>query len=404
MTIYVLFDDDRVKHFYPLSSTRSIADFRLGIFTIQQKWEKSLGTKVFVFTQDYLQARYLLPDSVHQNVVYINSRYLPTDELIDKIQSLTFSKSLFHQENDAFIAFKTESLFSNIGKLKQHLSDIKVPKEFFKVDLNRFIVHRWDIFQKNHAFIEQDLDIKKKEGVRWIQASQSNQILGSHVYIEEGAVVECSILNSNSGPIYIEKDAEIMEGTMIRGALALCSNATLKMGTKIYGATTIGPHCKIGGEVTNSVIFGYSNKAHDGFLGNSVLGEWCNLGADTNNSNLKNNYGDVSVWDYSSQNYVNTFEQFIGICMGDHAKAGINTMFNTGTVIGCFANVYGADFPEKFIPDFSWGSSGNWQEHNFEKAMEMASKVMQRRKINLSSVERNIYYDVFKQTRIYKAQ
>jgi UDP-N-acetylglucosamine diphosphorylase/glucosamine-1-phosphate N-acetyltransferase len=219
-----------------------------------------------------------------------------------------------------------------------------------------------------------------------------------NIFLEPGAKIECATLNASTGPIYIGKDAEIMEGALIRGPFALCEHATLKMGTKIYGPTTIGPHSKVGGEVNNSVIFGYSNKAHDGFLGNSVIGEWCNLGADTNNSNLKNNYIEVKLWDYASGRFIPTGLQFCGLIMGDHSKSGINTMFNTGTVVGVSANIFGSGFPRNYIPSFSWGGAQGYITYHIDKALEVASQVMKRRDIKLDEIEQDILKHIFEIT------
>ncbi|MGB1307109.1 MAG: glucose-1-phosphate thymidylyltransferase, partial [Flavobacteriales bacterium] len=216
------------------------------------------------------------------------------------------------------------------------------------------------------------------------------------------AKVEHAILNASTGPIYVGKDAEIMEGSIVRGPLAMCENSVLKMGAKIYGATTLGPYCKVGGEVNNSVLLGYSNKGHDGFLGNSVLGEWCNLGADTNNSNLKNNYAEVKLWSYQSERFVNTGLQFCGLIMGDHSKCGINTMFNTGTVVGVSANVFGAGFPRNFVSSFSWGGSAGYMTYRLNKVFEVAEKVMQRRAIEFNQVEKDILTEVFELTKSYR--
>jgi UDP-N-acetylglucosamine diphosphorylase/glucosamine-1-phosphate N-acetyltransferase len=232
-----------------------------------------------------------------------------------------------------------------------------------------------------------------------------NRLLGSieDLFIEEGAKIDCAILNTKTGPIYIGKDAEVMEGSMLRGPLALCEHAATKMGTKIYGATTLGPHCKVGGELNNVVLFGYSNKGHDGFLGNSVIGEWCNLGADTNNSNLKNNYGEVKVWNYASEKLENSKLQFCGLFMGDHSKCGINTMFNTGTVVGVAANIFGAGFPPKFIPSFSWGGAEGFVTYRPEEAVEAAERMMSRRKIELSHDDEQILRTVFEQSMKFRS-
>jgi UDP-N-acetylglucosamine diphosphorylase/glucosamine-1-phosphate N-acetyltransferase len=257
----------------------------------------------------------------------------------------------------------------------------------------------WDIFSKNDMALRADFELLTK-GRNSQPLSETNLVMGeSDVFLEPGAKVECAILNAQTGPIYIGKDAEVMEGSVIRGPFSLGEHATLKLGTKIYGATTIGPQSKVGGEVSNSVIFGYSNKAHDGFLGNSVIGEWCNLGADTNNSNLKNNYGQVKLWNYGVNDYVSTGLTFCGLIMGDHSKCGINTMFNTGTVVGVNANIFGAGFPATHVPSFSWGGSEGGVTYKLPNAFEVASRVFERRGMIFDEQEQRILTHIFEITR-----
>jgi UDP-N-acetylglucosamine diphosphorylase/glucosamine-1-phosphate N-acetyltransferase len=264
------------------------------------------------------------------------------------------------------------------------------------------IRYPWNIFMLNGQEIRSDIRLMGLEPNSEL-LSKTNRIMGKdQVYVEEGVTCECSVINATQGPVYIGKEAEIMEGCTIRGTFALGKHSTLKMQTKIYGDTTIGPHCKIGGEVSNSVIFGYSNKAHDGFLGNSVIGEWCNLGADTNNSNLKNNYGNVRAWDYGAKDYINTGLQFCGLIMGDHAKSGINTMFNTGTVAGVCANIFGGGYPPRFIPDFTWGGPGGFVEFTLEKTYEVAHRVMERRGIELTEIDKDILKYIFEETKGFR--
>ena len=264
------------------------------------------------------------------------------------------------------------------------------------------IRHTWDLFRYNKTAIQLDF-VALTKNRKSAPISSTNTVFNKHqIFIEAGAKVECSILNATDGPIYIGKEAEVMEGCLIRGAFSLGNNATLKMGAKVYGPTTIGPHAKFGGEIKNSVVFGYSNKAHDGYLGNSVIGEWCNLGANTNNSNMKNNYSKVKVWNYELGTYANSGEQFCGLVMGDHTKCGINTMLNTGTVIGVFGNIFGAGFPAKFIPSFTWGGVDDSATYQLEKAMTVAEKVYQRRKKSFDEVERNVIKAIFEQTQQYR--
>jgi UDP-N-acetylglucosamine diphosphorylase/glucosamine-1-phosphate N-acetyltransferase len=257
------------------------------------------------------------------------------------------------------------------------------------------IANSYDIFMQNDAAIRADFNILTR-GRTSAAISSTNQLISpANIFAEEGAKIECSVLNASAGPIYIAKDAEVMEGCLVRGPFSLGEHSSLKMGAKIYSATTIGPHCKVGGEVNNSVIFGYSNKAHDGFLGNSVVGEWCNFGADSNNSNLKNNYAEVKLWNYASSRFENTGLQYCGLMMGDHSKCGINTMFNTGTVVGVGANIFGAGFPRNFIPSFAWGGAAGFETFQLKKFYELADTVMKRRNLTLQDADREILARIF---------
>ena len=247
------------------------------------------------------------------------------------------------------------------------------------------------------------LDNKRPSKTR-NSVSKSNHVIGEgKIFLEEGAKVECSFLNAGGGAIYIGKNAEVMEGSIIRGPFALGESSTLKLGTKIYGGTTIGPHCKVGGEVSNSIFFGYSNKAHDGFVGNTVIGEWCNLGAGTNTSNLKNNYSKVKLWSYHEEDFINTGLTFCGLMMGDHSKCSINSMFNTGTVVGVNANVFGGGFPPKMVPSFSWGGSAGFVTFRIEDALQVAEKVMERRSIKLEKPDADILRTLFEHTTVHRA-
>lgn len=383
----LLIDGVERENLLPFTFTRPVSEIRIGILTITEKWERAFSSKAGFLTQDYLQAKYKSLTNVDRDVVLINGSICPDYTLRDALAALKQGESLF--SNETFIG-------ANIGKLIpasiQEASGIiklfdKIPysEPFLQVE------QVWDIFSKNaQAF---DLDYAELTRNKLSQPiSASNQVIKpEHIFLEEGAKVECSILNASTGKIYIGKNAEVMEGSIIRGAFALCEESALKLGTKIYGPTTIGPHSKVGGEVNNSVIFGYSNKAHDGFLGNSVIGEWCNLGADTNNSNLKNNYGLVQIYNYAQKGFVNTGLQFCGLMMGDHSKAGINTMFNTGTVVGVSANVFGAGFPNKHIESFSWGGADGFEVFKLDKAMELAERVYERRKLAFDDTEKAIF-------------
>ncbi|MFN8316794.1 MAG: GlmU family protein [Chitinophagales bacterium] len=394
----VLFDTvENRTQLLPLSYTRSVADMRIGILTIKEKWERYFGQSVGVLTEDYLQPKYgaLSHDA---ETLFIASNVFPTTQLVAEIQLLTAEHGLSF--SDTIIAFKTTIKFPDIASFKSNISNIKFTPP---VVAAQFVESPSAIFKYNGQEIENDFKLLTAGRISKT-LSPTNTLIGpaDKLFIEEDAVVEASILNTNTGYIYIGHEAEIMENCAVRGPLALCEHAGLKMSAKIYGATTIGPHCKVGGEVNNAVFFAYSNKGHDGFIGNSVIGEWCNLGADTNNSNLKNNYGDVDVWSYATEKYEDTGMQFHGLIMGDHAKSGINTMFNTGTVVGVSANVFGSDFPPKFIPSFSWGGAQWLRTFTFEKSLEVAERMMERRGIKLSESDIAILNEVFERDKKYR--
>jgi len=379
----ILFDSNR-SNFYPLSYTRPIAEFRIGILTIKEKWEHYYKN-VSVSTEDYLADKY--PRIKKKENLWIDSSILPSKELITELNSLRNGELL--ESNDKVIAFKN----SSFGYKK--LNKINTSVNFDSVN------NIWDIFSDNGREIEKDFKLVVK-GRQTSVLKTSNTVIGKKIFIEKGAKVSCSILNAENGPIYIGKNAEVMEGSIIRGPFAMGENSVLKMGAKIYGPTTLGPYCKVGGEVNNSVFFGYSSKSHDGFLGNSVIGEWCNLGADTNNSNLKNNYAEVKLWNYEMEKFKKTGLQFCGLVMGDHSKCGINTMFNTGTVVGVSANIFGSGFPRNFIPSFSWGGASGFQLYKLPKVFEVASKVFERRKLNFDDVEQSILSEVYDMTKRYR--
>lgn len=389
---YILFDDRRTN-FLPFTYTRPVSEIRCGILTISEKWNKHLNASVSYLTEDYLSKKYSL--HFETDNLYINGTVFPNKQLIEVIHELQEGELLYHQEKEKIIAFRSH-LKIDFKEIEQHdFSQINIENDF--IDLNE----KWDIFSKNADAIKTDFDLLT-QGRKSQKISSTNTLIGDQVFLEEGAKVEAAILNSTSGPIYIGKNAEVMEGSVVRGGLALCEGAALKLSSKIYGPTTIGPYSKVGGEVNNSVIFGYSNKGHDGFLGNSVLGEWCNLGADTNVSNLKNNYAEIKLWDYEKEGFKKTGLQFCGMMMGDHSKSGINTMFNTATVVGVSANVYGGGFPRNFIPSFAWGGSDKWVEYRTNKAYEVAEKMMSRRNIAFSEEEVEILDHVFELTKKYR--
>jgi UDP-N-acetylglucosamine diphosphorylase/glucosamine-1-phosphate N-acetyltransferase len=386
---YILFDNFRRSNLFPLTYIRPVADIRIGILTIREKWEMHLGQKTSTLTESYLREKY--PVVKEDDNIMINGSVSPDADLIHEISALKTGEVLF--KDDAIIAMHLQA--AELDNLDEEKIDEVNMVESKSSHLK--IIHTWDIFSLNGKALENDFELitknRKSEPV-----SKSNQVIGDRIFLEKGARVECSILNSSTGPIYVGKDAEIMEGSMIRGPFSLGDHSTVKMGAKIYGPTTIGPHCKVGGEINNSVFFGYSNKAHDGFMGNSVIGEWCNIGADTNTSNLKNTYDNVKLWNYADQTFVETGLQFCGLIMGDHSKCGINTMFNTGTVVGISANIFGSGYQRNFIPGFVWGGTGGFKIYNIDRALSVAKKVYQRRNLEFSEIDENILRNVFNQS------
>ena len=383
---YILFDGSARNQLLPFTYTRPVADIRVGILTIREKWEKMLGFTSSTVTEDYLIDKFPMIE-MEQNI-FINASVLPTKHLVSLIQNLSENKALFIDDEPlAFFAKEDQEIDFETFDILQYTND----------DILR-IENTWDIFKLNGEAIKRDFKLLTTDRESQLIPEMTLAFNKDQIFIEEGAVLPLCSLNANDGPIYIGKDSEIMEGSMIRGPFALCENATIKMGAKIYGATTIGPHSKVGGEVNNCVIFGYSNKGHDGFIGNSVLGEWCNIGADTNNSNLKNNYAEVRLWDYETEGFAKTGLQFCGLMMGDHSKCGINTMFNTGTVVGVSANIFGSGFPRNFIPSFSWGGSAGMITYKTNKAFEVAKVVMSRRDIAFTEIDVQILEHIFKET------
>lgn len=386
---YILFDGFRRNCFLPLVLTRPMAEIRIGITTLREKWELLLNAKTSTLTEGYLMEKYPIVKEVDN--ILINASVIPTKELVAEINKLVPGESL--SKDDYIIAMHLRS--ENIENMNEddNLDDHQTELELVKIN------NPWEIFSKNDEVLRSDFKIITK-GRKSAQLSKTNFVRGNpaDIFLEEGAVVEFAFLNTESGPIYIGKDAEVMEGSKVRGPFALCEHAQLKMDAKVYGATTIGPHCKVGGEVNNSVIFGYSSKAHDGFLGHSVIGEWCNLGADTNNSNLKNTYDIVRIWSYEENTFVDTGLQFCGLIMGDHSKSGINTMFNTGTVVGVSCNLFGTGFQRNFVPSFSWGGPHGMSQFNLEKAFGVADAVYKRRNKVFDETEKKILKHIYKET------
>jgi UDP-N-acetylglucosamine diphosphorylase/glucosamine-1-phosphate N-acetyltransferase len=388
----ILFDSEVRDHLLPLTYTRPVAELRVGILTIREKWELYLEGIASHITQDYLSEKY--PINIADDNYIIDGAILPTPALCNLINDLDYNQALLHKGE--LIAARLDD--ANL----EHLNDID-SKDFNSVEvtipINR-IERPWHLFLQNAN--ELNTDFQRLTQWRTSQPiSKSNQIIGnpSNIFIEEGGKVECSILNVSTLPIYVGKNAEIMEGSIIRGGLALCEGAQVKMGAKIYGATTVGPNSKIGGEVSNSILIANANKGHDGYLGNSIIGEWCNLGADTNTSNLKNTYEPVKLWSYVEKRFVQSGEQFLGLIMGDHSKAGINTMFNTGTVVGVATNIFGAGFPRNFLPSFAWGGHDGLITHRFDQAIKTAEIVVARRNILLNDIDKSILSHIFDATK-----
>ncbi|MCW3077178.1 MAG: glucose-phosphate thymidylyltransferase [Bacteroidetes bacterium] len=380
----ILFDEqENRKNLLPFTFTRPVADIRVGILTIKQKWDTWLNTTCSYSTEDYLSGKF---NTVHENnSLYINAGVCPDETLIKTLTAILPGQKFMHQ--DKLIAYCGSP--ENIAGSEQ-------------IEYTRALViinNVWDIFQKNGEALIADFELLTKNKISQ-PLSKTVTVIGNAnlIFLEEGAIAEACILNTTSGPIYLGEDSEVMEGSAIRGPFALGEHSAVKLNSKIYGPTTVGPHSKVGGEINNSVIFGFTNKAHDGFLGNSVLGEWCNLGADTNNSNLKNNYGNVKLFNYNQNKSIDTGLQFCGLIMGDYSKSGINTMFNTGTVVGVAANIYGGGFPPTHIPSFSWGGENGFEIYKQEKLFETSEKVFQRRGLTFDEKEKDILNSVFKLT------
>ncbi len=387
---YILYDGDVRTALLPFTYTRPVAEIRIGILTIKEKWERYLSNKLSVKTEAYLSLKY--PIITKEDNVFIDGSFLPTPDLVKRIQQLQPEEVLLYQEKA--LACRTV----NVSELSDKTA--KITSEY-KTELIQ-VRNTWDIFSKNGVALQQDFELLTK-GRKSAPISKTNHLIHpENIFLEEGAKVEFSILNATEGPIYLGKDSEVMEGNMIRGAFALCERAVVKMGAKVYGPTTVGPHGKICGEINNSVIFGYSSKGHDGYLGNSVLGEWCNIGADSNNSNLKNNYAKVRLWNYATEGFDQTGLQFCGLMMGDHSKTAINTMFNTGTVIGVNCNIYTPGFPRNFIPSFSWGGATGFSTYHTSKAFEAAKVMMARRGKTFDDQEAAILEHVFEITKKWR--
>jgi UDP-N-acetylglucosamine diphosphorylase/glucosamine-1-phosphate N-acetyltransferase len=389
---YILFDGPARNALLPFTFTRPVADILIGIMSIRQKWEMRLGSTTTTLTEEYLSEKFPMVE-LEENIM-INASFLPNDVLAEMVSNLESNQAIF--KGDDVIAFYTNEDQEEV--------------DFDSYDIIEYngdcitVKNTWDIFSNNDAAIREDFKFMTEDRKSQPIPKSVNVIAPENVFIEEGAKLEFVTLNASSGPIYIGKNAEIMEGSVVRGPLALCENAQIKMAAKVYGATTVGPYSRIGGEVKNAVLFAYSNKGHDGFLGDSVLGEWCNIGADSNNSNLKNNYEEVRLWSYETEGFAKTGLQFCGLMMGDHSKCGINTMFNTGTVVGVSANIFGSGFPRNFVPSFSWGGASGFTTYITKKAFETARLVMSRRNVDFDEREAAILEHIFEETKKWRKE
>ncbi|NQY08575.1 MAG: glucose-1-phosphate thymidylyltransferase [Flavobacteriales bacterium] len=387
---YILFDSATRIQLLPLVYIRPVSCLRVGIITIKEKWERVAQTAVSFDVPEYLQVKF--PTILGEENLLIDGSVFPNAQLNDALKSLTSNQALIKNGKLIGCKIKQEQYDAVINKIKTNDIDGFETIEF-DGDI-RGVNKLVDVFKENGTEIKNDFSLITA-GRESSPIDESNRILGNHVFIEEGADVKCTVLNSLNGPIYVGKDAVIMEGALIKGPFALCNDSIVKMGAKIYGDTTIGPCCKVGGEVTNSVFMGYANKGHEGYLGNSVIGEWCNLGADTNISNLKNTYGEVKYWNYGEKKLVDSGEIFMGIMMGDYSKCAIGSKFNSGTVIGVNANIAQNGFSDKTISSFTWLTPNGKSKYEFNKAVEVAKAVALRRKVKIDTADVEILKHIF---------
>ena len=387
---YILFDGIVRTSLLPLTYIRPVADIRVGILTIREKWEKFLGFTTTTITEEYLEEKYPMVE-MEENVL-LNASFIPTVELVTLVKELKQNQAILY--NEELVAFYTTNTQEEVDFDTYEVIEIKTVLHQIK--------NTYDIFTFNDYALKLDYEMLTEGRKSQLIPDTVQCINRDQIFLEEGVDISFATLNASTGPIYISKDSVIMEGCLIRGPFAMGKKSVLKMGAKVYGATTLGPRCTVGGEVNNVVLFGFSNKGHEGFLGNAVLGEWCNIGADTNNSNLKNNYAIVKLWNYEANRFTSTNLQFCGLIMGDHSKCGINTMFNTGTVIGVSSNIYGSNFPRNFIPSFSWGGAAGFTTYNIEKAFETAEVMMKRRDKVLDEKEKAILEHVFNESKKYR--
>jgi UDP-N-acetylglucosamine diphosphorylase/glucosamine-1-phosphate N-acetyltransferase len=383
---FILFDDPAIRiNLLPFTYTRPVAAIRTGILTIAEKWEKYSGQPCSFLTQEVLSAKYatqFLDDNL-----FINGAICPDEDFFKAIRKLELGEGL--RIGTMVLAYRTR---------EHELPELLLNVKEYTASLT-IIDQTWRIFQYNGAQIRSDFTlITKGRKSASIEDVHTKTYHPENIFLEEGVELYSTILNATNGPIYLGKNSQVQDGAAIRGAFALGESSIINMGAKIRGDVSIGPQCKLGGEVSTSVVFGYSNKGHDGFLGCSVLGEWCNMGADSNTSNLKNNYDNVKLWSYAKKGFVDTGLTFCGLMMGDHAKCGINTMFNTGTVVGVGANVFGDGFPRNFIPSFSWGGAAGFTTFQLNKFYDTAFKAMERRNVALTDDDKIILKSIYEST------
>lgn len=386
----ILFDDPIIRiALFPFTLTRPVSNIRCGILTIDEKWSKRLDTEVSFYTSPYLRKKFTQRDS--DDNLFINGALCPDENIVTAIRQLKMNDALV--QGDLVLALRTSA--------SELPTDIKNTSNYHHPIT---IIDRvWKIFELNALQVKADLPVvtkgRKSHGIN----DKHTAVYGEeNLFVEEGVTVRAAIINADRGPVYLGKNSIIHEGAVVRGTFALCEGAEVNVGAKIRGDTTIGPHSKVGGEVAATVLFGYSNKSHDGYMGCSVIGEWCNFGADSNTSNLKNNYDTVKLWSHHKRSFVDTGLLFCGLMMGDHSKCGINSMFNTGTMVDVFTNIYGEGFLPNYIPSFSWGGSKGLTTYMFDKAIDTAKKVMERRNMVLHENDREILQHIFESTKEHR--
>lgn len=382
-TIVVFDTEESHENLLPLSFTRPICDFRIGITTLREKIEAAFNAPTYVLPVEYLRDKFTRWRQAPADALYVAGNMLITPQIAEEAEKLSPGEALTAQGQ--LVAFRgTREAFM--------ARDIASSKEIEGVEMVKYV---FDVFRLNPEAVRRDFE-RLTAGRETAALPPGNMLIGGEegsrkLFIEDGASIEGAIINVKDGPVYIGRDSVIMEGAAVRGPLALCNNAKIRMGARIYGGSTFGPYCKVGGEIDNAVFFGFSNKAHDGYLGNAVVGEWCNIGAGTNASNLKNDYSKIRVWNYAKHTFMRTDLQFCGLIMGDHSKIGVNCMLNTATVLGVGVNLHGSGFPRVFVPSFSEGSpAGGFKDVPLKKFCEIAERVMSRRGLELTDQDRKI--------------